>query len=323
MTLDLGSRRLVARNEFRNTINAFTGFHAEWRSPANDVVRAFVVRPVIRLPSDPAGLAEDRIELDPENVDALLWGAFYQSRPLARGLTLEAYALGLHERDGSLAPSANRELITPGARLLLPPARGAFDVQVELMGQLGRSRATTAAKDTTDLEHLAFSVHASVGHRFATRWSPRLVLQFDHASGDRSPNDGINGRFDPLFGARRWEFGPTGLYGAIPRSNVTTPGLRVEVEPHRKVDTFIAYRPVWLAAARDAWTSAGLRDTSGAAGTFVGHQLEGRVRWHIFPKNLVLDVGGAVFVRGEFAREAPGGESAPSLYAYSQVTGTM
>jgi hypothetical protein len=323
MTLDLGSRRLVARNEFRNTINAFTGLDLQWTSPARDVLRAFAVMPIVRLPSDPKGLSDHRIELDRENVDALFWAAFFQSRPLAAQVTVEAYVLGLHERDSSIAPSSNRRLSTPGVRVLRPPTPGELDFQLEVMGQFGRSRASAAATDTTDLDHLAFSLHASSGFRFDVPWGPRLVLQYDHATGDSSPGNGANNRFDPLFGARRFEFGPTGLYGAIARSNVSSPGVRFEVQPYRTVDAFAAYRLVWLASARDAWTTAALRDPTGEAGSFVGQQVEARVRWNVLPRNLSFDLGGAVFVRGEFAKHAPNGKEAPPVYVYSQVTGTI
>lgn len=323
MTIDLGSRRLVARNEFRNTINGFTGLDLQWTSPARDLFRTFVGMPVVRLPSDPEGLGENRVEFDRENTDALFWAAFFQSRPLAAQVTIEAYVLGLVEGDSDIAPSSNRQLLTPGIRALRAPTPGEFDFQLESMGQFGTSRASVAETDTTDLDHLAFSLHASGGYRFKLPWAPRVVAQYDFASGDSSPEDSGNNRFDPLFGARRFDFGPTSLYGAIARSNVITPGLRLEVQPHRTVDAFAAYRPVWLASARDAWTTAVQRDPTGNSGSFVGQQIEGRVRLHVWPKNLSFDVGGAVFVHGEFAERAPGGNSAPSIYAYTQVTGTI
>ncbi|WP_342349707.1 alginate export family protein, partial [uncultured Nitrospira sp.] len=48
MTLDLGSRRYVARNDFRNTTNAFDGFH--WQIGKADTwrFRTFITEPVIR-----------------------------------------------------------------------------------------------------------------------------------------------------------------------------------------------------------------------------------------------------------------------------------
>ncbi len=322
-TLDIGSRRLVARNEFRNTINAFTGLDLQWASPERGALRFFFVVPVVRLPSEAAELAEGRIELDRENTAAVLWGAFFQSPPLAAKVVIEAYVLGLHERDGELAPSANRRLVTPGVRVLRAPAPGRFDFQLEVMGQLGRSRAGAAVSDVADLDHLAFSFHASGGYRFDVPWSPRVVLQLDHASGDRDPRDGTNGRFDPLFGARRFELGPTGLYGAFAWSNLGSPGLRVELQPHRTVDAFAAYRPFWLASARDAWTTAGLRDASGKSGRFVGQQIEGRVRWHAFPGNLALDLGGALLFRGDFAPPGSGADKQPSAFVYTQLTATL
>lgn len=286
LTLDLGSRRLVARQESRNTVNAFTGLDLQWTSPRHDVVRTFAVMPVVRLPSGPAELNDNRAELDRKNTDALFWAAFFQSRPLNARVTLEAYVLGLYERDSDIAPSSNRRLLTPGLRTLRPPAPGELDFQLEFMGQFGRSRASAAATDTADLEHLALSLHASSGFQFEVPWSPRVALQYDYASGDRAPDSNTNNRFDPLFCARRFDFGPVGLYGAIARSNMSSPGLRVEVRPHRMLDALAAYRLAWLASPRDGWTTAALRDPSGASGSFVGQQAETRVRWHMLPRNL-------------------------------------
>lgn len=323
MTLDLGSRRLLARNEFRNTINSFTGLDLQWTSPRRHVVRTFLVFPVMRLDSDPEALSENRVALDRENRDALFAGVFFGSGPLGPALQAEAYVLGLREADNPDAPSLNRKLITAGLRILRAPKPGQLDTQAEGMVQAGSSRATTAATDTTRLAHLAFSGHATLGYQFEMPWAPRIALQYDYASGDRKPSDHKQGRFDPLFGARRFELGPTGLYGALARSNLSSPAVRVELWPEAHVDAFAAYRMVWLASARDAWTTAGQRDPSGESGRFVGQQVEGRLRLHVFPKNLTLDVGGAYLARGRFATDAPLGRKADPIYVYTQLTGTI
>lgn len=323
LTLDLGSRRLLARNDFRNTINAFTGADLRWTHPVGHHVRAFAVMPVARLPVGPEALAANRVEFDRENVDALVWGAFASSAPLGFGLQLEAAVLGLQERDGAVAQSSNRRLVTPFVRVVRPSFAGQVDVQLELMGQLGASRASVEPADAVDLAHRAASVHASVGYRLDVPFRPRVGLEYDYATGDEDPSDGVNGRFDPLFGARRFEFGPTSLYGVLARSNLNSPGLRVELAPHRLVDVLLVSRLAWLASARDAWTTAGLRDASGASGTFVGTHLEGRVRWQVLPGNLALDAGCAGLFHGAFARATAAGRPAQTLFVYSQLTGTL
>lgn len=320
MTLDVGSRRLVARNDFRNTINAFTGLDARW-SRGGHQARAFAVLPVQRRPSGAAELAKNALEFDLENSNALLWGLWAQSAPLGGRVQLEGSVLGLHEGDGP-ASTANRQLVTSSVRALRAPKVGEADFQVEAMLQAGTSRASAADTDVKDLVHAAGALHATVGYQFALPTKPRVAVLYDFASGDADPTDGRNDRFDPLFGARRFDFGPTGLFGALARSNLSSPGLRLEVTPHERVDGFVAVRPVWLASARDAWTTASLRDASGASGSFVGDQLEARVRWQVLPRNLSLDVGGAVLLRGEFARKVAARDE-PAAYLYGQLTGAL
>lgn len=323
MTLDVGSRRLVARNAFRNTINAFSGLDVEWTGPSGDHVRSFFVVPVVRSPSDPAALRNAAVEYDLENPRAFFGGSYFASRPFASDVRLELYAFGLHEQDSDDVPSANRRLLTPGFRLLRAAAAGRFDGQLEVMAQVGSSRATSKPDDRRDLRHFAMSLHASLGYRFDARTTPRLALSYDDASGDESPTDDRNGRFDPLFGARRFEFGPTGLYGAVARSNVRTPGVRLELHPRDAVDAFLGARAIWLASSRDAWTTAGLRDASGQRGTFIGQQLEAQIRWQALPGNLAFEIGGAALSRGRFVRAAEPRSHGPFLYGYAQVTATL
>ncbi len=322
-TMDLGSRRLVARSRFRNTISSFTGIDLTWMGPDRRVLRGFAVHPVRRRPTDPEDLAHNRPRPDRENSSALFWGVFLGSPARTGAVQAEAYILGLNERDGSDAPSANRRIFTPGARIMRASVPGRFDFQAELMFQLGKSRSTAAATNTTDLEHRAFSGNVTGGYRFDAPWSPRVSLHYDFASGDGDPQDSVNGRFDPLFGARRFELGPTGLYGAFSRSNISSPGLRVEAVPNRGIDVFAGYRMYWLASPRDAWTTAALRDPSGNSGSFVGQQVETRVRWNLVPKRLMFEAGGAWLVRGAFATDVPNAKASNPAFLYMQVTGTI
>ena len=263
ITLDAGSRRLVARNSHRNTINTFTGVDLQWTSPGKTVARAFAVVPVTRKPSDAAILADNGHAFDAETFDTLLWGAAYGSPALAAGIKLEGLVLGLHERDGDAA-TRNRQLVTGDVRAVRKPAAGAVDGQLEVAVQLGHDRASTADTDTTDLSHRAYLVHLEVGRTFVAPWAPRAIAQLDRSSGDADPADDVDGRFDTLFGARRFDYGPTGIYGPFANSNLTSPGLRATASPPGDLAIMAAYRLFWLSSARDAWTTAGQRDPSGA-----------------------------------------------------------
>jgi hypothetical protein len=292
-----------------------------WTSREGALARAFVVVPVTRRPGDLASLEANELAIDREDTDALLWGLFYEMRPPSTDIRVEAYVIGFHERDGARPPpSLHRRLATLGGRVVRAPSPGRFDVQLEIMGQGGWSRATP---EGLDLQHRALSLHASSGRRFDAPWSPRLSALYDFASGDHDPRDGRNGRFDPLFGARRFEWGPTSLFGPLARSNVSAPGLRLDVSPRASVEASAGFRLVWLPARKDAWVTGDLRDPTGASGRFVGQQLEARVRWHVLQGNLSLELGAAGLLRGRFAEQAPGGRDAPSRYIYSQVTGTI
>ena len=131
-------------------------------------------------------------------------------------------------------------------------------------------------------------------------------------------------RFDTLFGARRFEWGPTGLYGAFARSNVHSVGLRVESQHAKLGNAFVGYRAVWLAQSRDVWTTTGLQDPNGTSGDFLGQQIEGRVRWTIRRDNVHLEVGMAHLFRGRFARTAPGADREGNpTYVYSQLSLTI
>jgi len=323
-TMDLGSRRLVARNRFRNTINNFTGLNGTWTGRDGRTVRAFFVLPVDRLPAERARLRDNEVQIDSEDWDVRFWGVHAARPDVLADAAGELYLFGLHENDTPARATRDRRLLTVGGRLDRKPAAGRHDFEVEAALQFGESRASGAGTDVADLDHAAHFLHLAFGHTFDRAWTPRLVLQFDLASGDADPDDADNNRFDTLYGARRFEHGPTGIYGAFARANIVSPGWRVIARPRRGLNVMVAHRLYWLDEARDAWTTAGVRDASGDAGRFVGQQAEVRVRWEAQPGNLRLEGGAVRLFAGGFLEDAPNANGeGDAVYAYLQSVFTF
>jgi len=321
-TKNIGSRRLVSRQQFRNTINAFTGLSYDWQNPGKDRLTVLWTLPHTRLPDDPEGLRDNGIAFDRESLDLHLFGASYTKAGVLGG-ALEVYGYGLLERDSGTGlrsvQTRDRRLFTPGIRLARAPAPGQVDYDLEAIYQTGLARETAAATDRTDLGVSAYFLHAEAGYTVDARWRPRIALHYDQASGDRGR--GSFGRFDTLFGARRFEYGPTGLYGPVQRANLISPALRLEVTPSRTWDAFVAYRPLWLESATDAFGATLIRDRTGRSGRFAGQQIEARLRTWIVPDAMLLDMGAAYLIKGRFLRDAPNAPgTGNTFYGYLNTT---
>jgi len=313
ITMDVGSRRLVARNRFRNTINGFTGIDWKLQNKREDKFRAFYTLPVQRLFSGNA--LDNDAKFDEEHEEVRFWGLYYSPGKLIWDDKAEFYVFGLNEDDiPGTFNTRNRDLYTAGFRVYRKASINRFNYQLESIYQSGESRSTTTS--TVDLDHFAYFHHFEIGYSFDKKWSPQLSLQFDYASGDDDPNDAENNRFDTLYGARRFDFGPTGIYGPFARSNLISPGLRLKFKPATDMSSFIALRSYWLASDNDAWTTAGISNTVGQSDNFIGTQIEARIRWELLPKNIRIEAGAAHLFAGDIIYGAS--KSAPS-YLYTQA----
>ena len=295
---DFGFRRMIARNLYRNTTNAFDGVIGRV-SGATWSLQALATRPVVY--TYPA-LARD------PRFDKMRFGGLYATTTKARHANADFYALVL--RDGGAMPAASRRsLNTIGGRLfgLFGPARRA-EYQVEAALQGG---------EVGPLAHRAWFQHAQTGYNWpAARWRPRVLALWDYASGDADPRDARSGAFDLLLGARRFEFGPMGLHGLMARSNLISPGVWLIGRPLPALETAVQVRGIWLAQARDRWRSTGLTDVTGAAGRHVGEQVEWRTRYRVSPH---LDFDGALtlFEEGAFVRAVKPSPHGRSLHLYA------
>lgn len=322
-TQNIGSRRLVARNQFRNTINAFTGIAYDWQNAEKDKLRLFYTLPHYRLPDDRAGILANGIVWDQEGFNLQFFGGTYTKAGVLGG-SLEVYGYGLLEEDtGSQLEgiqTRDRRLFTPGFRLARAPKPGGYDYDLEAVYQAGTARDTAAFTDVTDLPVSAYFVHAEAGYTFEVPWRPRVSLHYDHASGDGSDRGSYN-RFDTLFGARRFDYGPTSLYGPVQRANLISPGLRVEIAPDPRWDAFLDYRALWLEDPTDSFAATGVRDRTGQSGRFAGQQIEGRIRYWLVPKAVQLDTGVAYLIKGDFLRNAPNApDTGDTIYGYLSTT---
>ncbi|UDF03123.1 alginate export family protein [Asticcacaulis sp. AND118] len=319
-TLNLGSRRLVAADDYRNTTNGYTGLRGDFTGSGGMAATLIYVLPQTRRPEDRASILDNRTRMDRESVDTRLWGGVV-SASVADQVRGELTYIGFGEKDDGGRPTRDRHLHSFGGRILREPAVGRFDYEAEAVVQTGTLSASMAAT-APRLDVRAGFVHLDAGYSFRGPLKARLSLEYDWVSGD-GPG-GRYGRFDTLYGMRRADFAPAGVYAQIGRANISTPGVRLEIAPDPRWDAFAVYRPMWLAERTDAFSTTGVRDASGRAGTFSGHQLEGRFRYWVKPKKLRAEINAAWIAKGRFLTEAPNApRTGDTRYVSLALTGSF
>jgi hypothetical protein len=181
------------------------------------------------------------------------------------------------------------------------------------MGQFGTvTYAATGSSKDTQQKHEAWSSHLEAGYSFDLPWSPRFYLEYDYASGSKNwankNASAVDGRFDPLYGASDFDFGPTGIYGAFQRSNINSPGYKLDFSPRSDLSFRFQQRLVWLASSRDCWggntcTAATTPALANGNGTYVGDQIGVTGRYN-FNSSLNFDAGWYHLIKGDFAKSA-------------------
>ncbi len=299
--MNLGSRRLIAADDYRNTTNGYTGIRADVNGKNGWNATLVYTLPQQRRPDDLAHLRRNAVGIDHEGFDLVLWGGLV-SRARALGpVMVEGSFFHLGERDTPDRPTRDRSLDTASLRLMRDPAPAKIDAELEVIGQRGHVSASVASNASR--QHVrAWFVHADAGYTLSDPWKTRVSFEYDHASGDKP--GGAYSRFDTLFGMRRADLAPAGLYNAISRSNLISAGVRIETVPDKRTDLMATLHPMWLAACEDSFSSTGVRDLSGKAGRFAGTQLDGRVR-HLATSWLRVEVDAVVLAKGRFLSKAP------------------
>lgn len=318
MALNLGSRRLIASDDYRNTTNGFTGVRADLSKGRTNATFLYLL-PQRRLPDDLPSILDNEWEFDRESFDQRLLGGLI-NRKLGKLGSVEATYLRFAERDDGKFVTRNRRLNSFGARIIRDPKPKLWDYELEVIRQTG-TVAASLAPTAPRLPVRAGFVHAEVGYTFAGAWKPHLSLEYDWASGD-GPG-GRYGRFDSLFGSRRADLAPSSLYAALGRANISTPGVRLEVTPSKRLDAFTAWRALWSDEASDTFSTSGVRNPASTK-RFAGHQLEGRVRYWLAPSRLRAEGNAALLLKDGLLRDAPNVPSrSNTIYTSLSLTATF
>ena len=306
MTMDFGMRRYVARNDFRNTTNAFDGVHWQISEGQTWRFRAFLVEPVIRFEE----------QLDEQTKKSVFWGAYAESEHF-RWFNVNAYYFGLNDQQGQKIN--HRTLNTYGLRLFKAAAVNEFDYEFEGAVQTGH---------IGDVSHFAYNPNIEAGYTFNLPWTPRFLAQYTYSSGERIPGAGQNGNFDILFGARRFDLNPTGIVGPFFRSNISAPGWRLIARPTENVTVTVVQRFWYLADETAVFSGSGLVDPTGGSGNYLGHDLELRAQWAplwAMRQNLDFDFGYVHWFKGSYfdspaiLAQLPAGGNKDTDYFYAQV----
>ncbi len=317
-TMDIGSRRFVERNNYRNTINAYSGAH--WTGEFLNGLRldGFYVNPVRRYPRDREGMERNEFVLDKPYQAREFWGIHLQNFQLPLDILGELFIYGLSEKDTPEFATQDREVYAPGFRLRRPADEDRIDFELETAFRSGEiSTSTTPGSPIVDVH--ARMVHAEIGYTMDSPWSHRLSLEWDLATGDDTDTTTYE-RYDRFYGTRRGDLGNTRIHGPLTRSNASIAGIRYQFS-NGVTDGRMVFQHALLDSATDAWIVAGRRDPSGASGREIGQTFDFRVRHWIIRDRIRGDVGGSVLWLGDFPKTlADGPEDSRTEYVYSQIS---
>ena len=314
--LNLGSRRLVAADDYRNTVNSYQGVRLDM-APAGFKTTLIYTQPLVRLPDGFGPILANQQHPDRASRELELWGGLLDKPSAVFGATAEASYFHLQERDGPGRPTRDRALDTYGGRIILDPKPRRWDYEIEALVQTGSISRGLGAADPKLAVQAQF-LHASGGYTWATAWAPHVSALFDVATGDRGGSR--YSRFDTLFGMRRAEYAPAGIYNAIGRANMVTPGLRLDVTPKAAAwDGFVAVRAFWAESKTDAFSTTAVRDSTGRSGAYAGTQVEGRLRWWLIKDRLRAEADGLLLSKGHLLTGAPNAPWTGSVERYASL----
>ncbi len=144
-------------------------------------------------------------------------------------------------------------------------------------------------------------------------WAPKLLSEFNHASGDRNPTDGVTQTFDQLYPTNHDKYGFMDLVGLRNMNNVR---LGLSVKPCSQVTLSSDFHWFFRDAKEEAWFSAygvSARAANVRAGRQIGEELDLTATVKI-TQNLNGLIGYSHFFAGPFIQDTGSNDDADFFY---------
>ena len=163
----------------------------------------------------------------------------------------------------------------------------------------------------------AWAIHQEIGYTFSkTFWTPRLFSEFNHASGDRNPTDGVYSTFDNLFPSNHDKYGVMDFF-SLKNMNEIRGGINLK--PCAKLSLTSDFHWFFLDAKESAWFNASggvFRAANPSADTQLGEEID-LLGVYKLTQHLNLLMGYSHFFAGPFAKDT--GTHDDANFFYSQI----
>jgi hypothetical protein len=216
-----------------------------------------------------------------------------------------------------------RDIYTAGGRIesstnTLP----GWDYNVEGAYQFGRFKSSITSPSQRDD---AFATHLAAGYTWNDAMlTPRVGIEYNFASGDDNPKDGVHRTFDNLFPSNHRPFG---LMDFVSWQNIHDVSITTLIHPAQNLSITNEVHGFWLADTHDFFynTSGVARTTGGygikpGAGQYVGTEYDFLASYN-FLKCANFQLGYGHFFVGNYVRNSltPVGGAKDADWVYAQV----
>jgi hypothetical protein len=283
--LSLGDGRLMASPDWGNVSRTYDGLRVSGFLPGFKV-DVFGVAPVDVTPD-----SFSKAKYGERAFGA--WSTLDKVKPLAY---IDVYELVKHNSaaTGETGSKGDQTIYATGVRVGGPIGK-AFSWEADNAIQRGHS----AGDDVK-----AWATHEGVSWTIGrAAWKPKLGVDYDFASGDDDPKDGVKGTFDQLYASTH---GKWGLGDQVGWRNMHHVALRLEVSPTRNLKVSTAVNKIYLATLNDAWYSA-----SGSKVVINRTATSRDVGWEpdlsgtcTLTRDLTMGIGLAVLLGGDFVKQS-------------------
>jgi hypothetical protein len=234
-------------------------------------------------------------------------GAYATTTTLIPQAAVEPYLFWKREVNlpGELGTVADLQHSTVGVRVV-----GRMPAHLDYGVEMALQRGTLGSEDVR-----AWAGHWQLRESLPGPAAIKLTGEYNFASGDEDPADGIRGTFDQLYPTPHDK---TGLADQIAWKNIHHARAGLEVSPFKAMPINLNYHSWWLAEPRDGVYNVGnaplARVSSGATDRHVGHEIDVQVVRALTPQ-IQVAAGYAHIFPGAFLKQATPGASYSHPYA--------